>query len=133
MGALSLLFDPASNMKIFVLAAVLALAVALPVKRDALEKKIIQIVRSSSETNEDGSYSNSYTDELGTTVSKSGRIVFVDAVGPDGKTYTMTWTADENGYNAVADYLPVAPAVPEVRRKRDTLEKKIIQIVRSSR
>ncbi len=43
----------------FVLAAVLALAVALPVKRDALEKKIIQIVRSSSETNEDGSYSNS--------------------------------------------------------------------------
>ena len=44
----------------------------------------------------------------------------------------MTWTADENGYNAVADYLPVAPAVPEVRRKRDTLEKKIIQIVRSS-
>ncbi len=97
----------------------------------------------------------SYTDELGTTVSESGRIVFVDAVDPDdetktikvpvmyksgshsyigddGKTYTMTWTADENGYNAVADYLPVAPAVPEVRRKRDTLEKKIIQIVRSS-
>merc|ERR1711946_75300 len=89
MGALSLLFDPPSNMKIFVLAAVLALVVALPVKRDALEKKIIQIVRSSSETNEDGSYSNSYTDELGTTVSESGRIVFVDAVDPDDETKTI--------------------------------------------
>ena len=32
----------------------------------------------------------------------------------DGQTITVNWTADENGYQATGDHLPVAPAVPEL-------------------
>ena len=31
----------------------------------------------------------------------------------DGQTITVTWTADENGYQATGDHLPVAPPMPE--------------------
>ena len=32
----------------------------------------------------------------------------------EGKVYTINYTADENGYRAQGDHLPVAPEVPAV-------------------
>lgn len=34
-------------------------------------------------------------------------------VGEDGQTYSVTYTADENGYHANADHLPTSPPIPE--------------------
>ena len=31
----------------------------------------------------------------------------------EGVTYTITWVADENGFQATGDHLPVAPPMPE--------------------
>ena len=47
--------------------------------------------------------------EAGTAVT--GSYSFTDA---DGKEYTISYVADENGYRATGDHLPVAPEVPEV-------------------
>ena len=41
----------------------------------------------------------------------TGSYSFTDA---EGKTYTINYVADENGYRATGDHLPVAPEVPEV-------------------
>lgn len=32
----------------------------------------------------------------------------------DGKTFTINYEADEKGYRATGDHLPIAPEVPEV-------------------
>lgn len=40
----------------------------------------------------------------------SGRVSYQ---GDDGKTYTLTYTADENGFQPQGDHIPVAPPVPE--------------------
>lgn len=34
-------------------------------------------------------------------------------VGEDGQTYSVTYTADENGYHANGDHLPTPPPIPE--------------------
>ena len=48
------------------------------------------------------------TEEEAGAVSKGSYSYVVD-----GQTITVTWTADENGFQAAGDHLPVAPAVPE--------------------
>lgn len=35
-------------------------------------------------------------------------------VGDDGKTYTVHYVADSNGYRASGDHLPVPPPIPEI-------------------
>lgn len=34
-------------------------------------------------------------------------------VGDDGQTYSITYTADENGYRAEGAHLPTPPPIPE--------------------
>lgn len=47
--------------------------------------------------------------EEGPVVVVSGRFQYI---GDDGKTYSVFYTADENGYHPEADHLPVAPIDP---------------------
>lgn len=34
-------------------------------------------------------------------------------IGDDGQTYSISYTADENGYHPVGDHLPTPPPIPE--------------------
>ena len=48
-----------------------------------------------------------YDDAYGNTNSGSSYWV-----SPEGEKFTLTWTADENGFQPKGDHLPVAPALP---------------------
>jgi len=37
--------------------------------------------------------------------------------GPDGKKYTVNWTADEKGFHAQGEHLPTPPPIPEAIKK----------------
>ena len=43
-------------------------------------------------------------------LAKRGIYTFIS---PEGVVFKTTWTADENGFVAFGDHLPVAPAMPE--------------------
>lgn len=52
-------------------------------------------------------------DGTGSVLVKQGSYAYV---GDDGRTYTVHYVADENGYRAYGDHLPVAPVVPELQQ-----------------
>uniref|UniRef100_T1I4D3 Insect cuticle protein n=2 Tax=Rhodnius prolixus TaxID=13249 RepID=T1I4D3_RHOPR len=74
----------------------------------------------------DGTYSYSYETGNGITAQESGRQSSVPGPegpgtaaqgsysykGPDGQTYTITYTADENGFQAQGAHLPTPPPIP---------------------
>lgn len=112
-----------------VLVATLSLATAAP---QDITTTPVAIVRSAADgPNPDGSYSWSYETADGTKAEESGSIRQVEQrsegeggealvargaysfTAPDGTTYTVTYTADENGYQPQGEHLPQAPAVPE--------------------
>ncbi|XP_068620489.1 endocuticle structural glycoprotein SgAbd-3-like [Battus philenor] len=85
-----------------------------------------QILRYENDINADG-YHYAYETSDGTKAEQNGRVIPGAApeegslqvsgsytyVGEDGQTYTITYTADENGYHAVGDHLPTQPPIPE--------------------
>ena len=97
-------------------AALLAVAAARP-----QEGPEVAIVRMDSTQNEDGSFQYGYETSDGTSADVTGETKQIgeevgtvmsgsySVVGDDGVTYTVTWTADENGFQAQGDHLPVAP------------------------
>ncbi|XP_037082645.1 larval cuticle protein 65Ag1-like [Pollicipes pollicipes] len=103
-------------MKFVVLAAVLAVVAARP--QDAPE---VAIVRMDSTQGEDGSFQYAYETSDGTNAEVTGESKQIGEevgtvmrgsysfVGDDGVTYTVNWVADENGFQAQGDHLPVAP------------------------
>merc|ERR1712137_1246916 len=117
------------NMKSMILFAVfLAVAAAAPAPRDEDEKPIILIVKQSqNHDTEKQEYSFSYETENGISVSESGAQKQIgdkpEEAGtvsqgkfsyPEGAvTYTITWVADENGFQATGDHLPTPPPMPE--------------------
>merc|ERR1711911_404119 len=92
------------------------------------EKPIILIVKQSqNHDTEKQEYSFSYETENGISVSESGAQKQIgdkpEEAGtvsqgkfsyPEGAvTYTITWVADENGFQATGDHLPTPPPMPE--------------------
>ncbi|KAK4011784.1 hypothetical protein OUZ56_020897 [Daphnia magna] len=129
-------------MKLFVIAAVLAVAAATnyspssyaPASYKDNKYAGITIVSQSDERNLDGSSKWSYAGSdyttreesqvqkklQGTSYDSYGKATYEDVMGntnrgssywvsPEGQKITLTWTADENGFQPKGDHLPVAP------------------------
>ncbi|KPJ04105.1 Cuticle protein 3 [Papilio xuthus] len=85
-----------------------------------------QILKFENDMNENG-YHYAYETSDGTKVEENGRVIpgvqpeegsiqvegSYSYVGVDGQTYSITYTADENGYHAAGDHLPTPPPIPE--------------------
>ncbi|XP_063363923.1 cuticle protein CP14.6-like [Cydia amplana] len=108
-------------MKFFI---VLALAAACAADRNA--DSAAQIVKSDSEVNPDG-FSYFYETSNGIVESANGILKNPNSEnaalsvngdysypGDDGKTYRITYVADENGYQPQGEHLPTPPPVPEL-------------------
>ncbi|XP_045501860.1 pupal cuticle protein 36a-like [Colias croceus] len=85
-----------------------------------------EILKFENELNEDG-FRYAYETSDGTKAEQEGRVIpgalpeqgsllvtgSYSYIGDDGKTYTVTYVADENGFQATGDHLPTPPPVPE--------------------
>nr|XP_026493080.1 uncharacterized protein LOC113398525 [Vanessa tameamea] len=87
----------------------------------------IPILRLSNEMDLDGSFSyealgadqthyvqHSRMENMGTDKEEQVVEGSYSYVGDDGRTYTVHYVADSNGYRATGDHLPVPPPVPEI-------------------
>merc|ERR1712071_134871 len=116
---------PLLNMKSMILIAVfLAVAAAAPLEET---KPILIVKQARNHDTEKQVYSFSYETENGISVSESGVQKQIGAKADEagtvsqgkysyleeGKTYTVTWVADENGFQATGDHLPTPPPLPE--------------------
>ncbi|XP_053981342.1 endocuticle structural glycoprotein SgAbd-1-like [Hylaeus volcanicus] len=82
------------------------------------------ILRQSQDSSPDGSYSYSYDTENGISVAEQGSPKYagpnqIEAVrgqfsytAPDGTPILVTYTADENGFQASGAHLPTPPPIP---------------------
>merc|ERR1712191_19453 len=113
-------FQQLLNMKSMILIAVF-LAVAAAAPQDS--RPIAIMKQSQNHDTEKQEYSFSFEAENGISVSESevqkqigeesgtvaqGRFSYPE----DSKTYTITWVADENGFQATGDHLPTPPPTP---------------------
>ncbi|KAJ4449573.1 hypothetical protein ANN_00975 [Periplaneta americana] len=107
--------------KMIVLSGLLALVSAAPPKAASGSLKEIPIIKYDNTISHDGVYKFSYEGGDGTKVEESGQpngeIETVRGsfsfVGLDGQTYSVTYTADENGFVPQAAHLPLPPPIPE--------------------
>ncbi|XP_057370521.1 larval cuticle protein 65Ag1-like [Daphnia carinata] len=129
---------PTTTMKLFIIAAVLAVAAAAPSSYKAYEKDYkypeITVTSQSDERNLDGSSKWNYAQSDYTTREESQQqkkfiVTKVDDYGketkedvygntnkgssywisPEGEKLTLTWAADEAGFQPAGAHLPVAP------------------------
>merc|ERR1712126_107251 len=129
MGSLLLpvTFPQLLNMKSMILFAVfLTVAAAAPAPEEAAPVVLI-VKQTQNHDTEKQEYSFSYEAENGISVSESGvQKQFGDkpedagtvsqgkySYPEDSVTYTVTWVADENGFQAKGDHLPTPPPMPE--------------------
>ncbi|CAH0627162.1 unnamed protein product [Chrysodeixis includens] len=100
-----------------------AVAVAKAVPYAAKESEAA-ILRADSEVGAEGynyayETANRITGQASGALKKVGEDVFLVSQGtysyvdPQGKTVTVNYVADENGYQPQSDVLPVGPAIPE--------------------
>ncbi|XP_061401941.1 pupal cuticle protein Edg-78E-like [Musca vetustissima] len=101
--------------KLFIccLAALCAVAVARPDQYDAAAE-----TRSfSADIKEDGSYQYQFDTTNGIAAQESGVGGYYASgssayYAPDGQLITLTYTADENGFQPSGDHLPTPPPIP---------------------
>merc|ERR1712071_12827 len=118
-------FHQLFNMKSMILIAVfLAVAAADPAPQES--QPILILKQSQNHDTEKQEYSFSYEAENGISVSESGVQKQIGATPEEsgtvsqgtysypeeGVTYTITWVADENGFQATGDHLPTPPPMP---------------------
>merc|ERR1712071_593217 len=122
----SVLFPQPLNMKSMIFFAVfLAVAAAAPAPQES--QPILILKQSQNHGTEKQIYSFSYETENGISVSESGVQKQIGdkpeeagtvsqgkySYPEDSVTYTITWVADENGFQATGDHLPTPPPMPE--------------------
>ncbi|CAG2054434.1 unnamed protein product [Timema podura] len=97
---------------------------------------VVPILAYSNDVSPDGSYSYSYQTGNGISAQEQGYLKnsgikdqeaetvqgSYSYTAPDGTPITVTYTADENGYQAQGAHLPVAPPIPvEIQRSLDLI------------
>ena len=110
-----------------VFAALLAVAVALP------QKPEIRVIDQRFDIDQQGNYEYAYQQDNGQVVEEVGRVQpgpepetglltqqgGFSFVGDDGNTYSVSYVANDGGFQPQADHLPVAPAqIPEYEQLR---------------
>uniref|UniRef100_R4G3X3 Putative cuticle protein 78e n=1 Tax=Rhodnius prolixus TaxID=13249 RepID=R4G3X3_RHOPR len=85
----------------------------------------VPIVALNNNINFDGSYNYNFEGGDGTRAEQTGQLKTIgneagevsqgsySYVGDDGKTYSISYIADETGYHPVGEHLPQAPPTPE--------------------
>ncbi|XP_057321735.1 endocuticle structural glycoprotein SgAbd-3-like [Microplitis mediator] len=121
------------SVKVTVLIALCASAWAAPQRPAAGgPDKDATIVSQQLEVNFDGNYVNNFETSNGISHQESGQPKQVENENPvvsqgseswsapDGQQVSLTWTADENGYQAQGSHIPTAPPIPpEIQRALD--------------
>jgi len=95
-------------MKLFVVLALAAVAAARPQEFEP----VVQVV---SQDGASFSLDNGVSVNEGSTIREDGQAVRTGSytfTAPNGETFTVTFEADEFGFRASGDHLPVAPPMP---------------------
>ncbi|XP_034249753.1 larval cuticle protein 65Ag1-like [Thrips palmi] len=106
--------------------ALAALAYARPQQPLQATPKPIAILKLASDVQPDGSFTYEYETENGIKADARGALNNAGTenealvqqgsfsfVADDGVTYSVTWVADENGFQPQGAHLPVPPPIPE--------------------
>ncbi|XP_065087153.1 cuticle protein CP14.6-like [Ochlerotatus camptorhynchus] len=112
-------------MKLFITLSAL-LAVAVAVEYHHVEHKHIPIVHSESYHGHDGSFKHGYESANGISVQEQGYVKnnggkenanvvhgSYSYVDPHGVPVSVSYTADENGFQAKGSHIPTAPPLPK--------------------
>ncbi|XP_063920058.1 pupal cuticle protein 20-like [Zophobas morio] len=82
----------------------------------------VPILRLDNNNNGDGSYNYAYETGNGIAAQERGQLTSPDALAadgsfsftsPDGQQFTITYTADENGFHPQGAHLPTPPPIPD--------------------
>ncbi|CAG7786113.1 unnamed protein product [Allacma fusca] len=121
-------------MKFIIIVALIGLAAAAPQATQQRSKYAdIYNIRSESDNKEDGTFRWSYENSDGSTAQQDGyiknpnepdpeqRIQVIQGsysyTSPEGTPLSVSYVADENGFQASGDHLPTPPPIPEAIQK----------------
>lgn len=109
-----------SKFSLFFVVAIFGAVSAVPVE------DVVPIVSQTMDVSPDGQYHYSFESGNGIKAQQDGELKVFDKdvaaevvhggfeyKGDDGQVYSISYTADENGYQPQGAHLPVAPPVPE--------------------